>query len=130
MVRTNDSTRGFSLIEIVISLAIIGVILVIYQLSISTTSLVRVSKNKEIAVRAASNQLQDLRALGYAGLSAGGTFTDTQLGPLPGVQGAYSISAYNASTKQVTVTVTWNEAGASGVQTITLSTLVTETGGL
>lgn len=122
--------RGFTLIEILISIALLGVMVVLYQLVLSDSALIRMSKNQEIALRVATNKIEDLRDGGYASIPATGTFSDTQLASLPSGVGNLTVTAFNAGTKQVVVAVTWREPAISATQTISLSSLITNIGGL
>ncbi len=120
---------GFTLVEIVVTLGIIAAALAVYAATIYTVFLTRDAKDQEIALRIADNELEGLRALGYAGLPASGSFTDSQLSSLNASAATITVTDFNSKTKKVTVTVSWQEPG-KGSRVVTLSTLLTQTGGL
>lgn len=122
-------TSGFTLVEILLTLGIIAVALAVYTTTVYSVFLTRDAKHQEIAVRIANNELEGLRALGYAALPASGSFSDSQLSSLAGSSATVSVTDFNAKTKKVTVTVSWQEPGKGG-RVVTLSTLITKTGGL
>ena len=122
--------RGFSLIEIIISIAILSSLLVLLQATIRSNVLVRSSKSDGIALSIARNKLERVRAGGYATIPASGPFADDLLSTLPQATTTLTVSTYNAKTKQVTVQVIWKDAGSAASSTVSLSTLITETGGL
>ena len=121
---------GFSLIEVVITLFIIGVIFVVYQAALNGLFLTRNAKDSEIAVRIATHKMEELRAIGYANLPASGSFTDTLLSSLPQSSASMTISDYNLKVKQVKVTVTWREVRTSVSHSVVLDTLISQVGGL
>jgi prepilin-type N-terminal cleavage/methylation domain-containing protein len=120
--------RGFTLIEVVITIFLIGLLAILTASILKVTPLSSHAKEQHTALAIASNKIEELRADGYAALPASGSFSDTDLANLPDGSGAIAVSVYNAKTKQVTVTVSWNENGTS--QNVALTTLVTEIGGL
>lgn len=122
--------KGFSLIEAVITIFIIGVVLVLYQSAVSTIRLTKIAKDQEIALRVANNKIEELRTGGYANLPESGGFSDAQLSVLPSGSGNMEISNFNADTKQVLVEVEWQETGSSSARNVTLATLITKTGGM
>lgn len=109
---------------------VIGAAFALYHGALQNVFLSRNTKDQETALQIASGKLEELRADGYAALPASGSFTDAQLAALPGGSAALAVSAYNAQTKQVTVTVSWLEPGIGSTRSTALSTLITETGGL
>lgn len=118
-------SRGFTLIEIIVSVALIGLIVT------ATTSLLqRVSVNereignKSLALRIARNEVEQLRAAGYAALPASGSFTDSLLSSLPSGSGVIAVTTVDAKTKQLVVTVSWT--GESGARSTSLTTLIAE----
>ena len=121
---------GFSLIEIVVSLAIFSALLILLQAVIRDGTLVRTSKNQGIALSIARTKLESLRSDGYVALPASGSFSDSLLDTLPQATTTLTVSTYNAKTKQITVRVLWQETGRTASSTVSLSTLITETGGL
>ncbi len=125
-----QSSRGFSLIEIVVALFIISVLLLLFLAVTRSGVLVRTSSSQGVALSIVRNELEGLRAGGYALLPASGTFSDVLVDTLPQATTTLTVSAYNAKTKQVTASVIWFEAGATASSTVSLSTLITETGGL
>lgn len=126
-----NSARGFSLIEVIVSIFIVGVILLMVQAVARSSVLVRTSKNQGIALAIARNELEGLRAGGYATLPSSGSFSDGLLSALPSAATTtLAVSAYNAKTAQVTVSVVWRDPGSAASSTVSLSTLITQTGGL
>jgi prepilin-type N-terminal cleavage/methylation domain-containing protein len=119
---------GFSLMEVIITIFIIGALAAIFAAALNLARLTRDSKFQDIALRVASQQLESERALGYASTTSG-SFSDPLLALLPAGTATTTISAYNAKTKQVTVTVTW-DGGASSTRSQSLTTLITQVGGL
>lgn len=120
--------RGFSLIEVVISLFIVTVTITLAGEMLTLMSLSRHAKNQALALSIARNEISILRAAGYDTMPASGSFSDTQLSSLQNGAGALAVSDYNAQTKQVTATVSWLEKSAT--TSVSMTTLVTKTGGL
>ncbi|MGE5540800.1 MAG: type IV pilus modification PilV family protein [Bacillota bacterium] len=121
-------TRGFSLVEVVISLFIIGVTIMLASEMLTLMSLSRHAKDQALALSIARNEISTLRAAGYDTLPASGSFSDTQLSSLPNGTGALSVVDYNDQTKQISATVSWLESNATS--SVSMTTLVTKTGGL
>ena len=129
MIRLRSHEQGFSLIEIVVSLGIIGIVLVIYAAAANTMSLNQSARNKQLAYRIANSSIEQLRGTAYASLPASVTITDPLLARLPhGASGSVTVTTYNAKTKQVTSTVTWKDPASAAQRTVTLTTLITEGG--
>lgn len=123
------SARGFTLIEIALTVAVLLAVVALYGATLSTVSLTSETGREDVALRIANQKLDDLRALGYAALPASGPFTDTQLQNLPSGSASTTVTVFNAKTKQVAATVSWVEA-KGGARSISLTTLITQVGGL
>jgi prepilin-type N-terminal cleavage/methylation domain-containing protein len=119
---------GFSIIELIISLFIVAVSLLIYQASLNAALLNKQTKYEDIALRIASSEVETLRAGGYAAVPSSGSFNHALLSTLPNGSGTLTVSAFNAKTKEVVVSVSWK--GNNGTKTINIDTLITEIGGL
>ncbi|MEK7131652.1 MAG: hypothetical protein AAB797_02885 [Patescibacteria group bacterium] len=116
------------LIEVVISLGIIAIFFILFQAAAITAILNRDVKHKDLALRIAQSQIENLRSLGYAVLPTSSSFSDAQLSSLPNGQASTTISQYNNKTKQAVVTVSWQESGAKNSHNVSLSTLISEGG--
>lgn len=121
---------GFSLLEVLVAVFLIGVIFVMYSAAMKNVSLNRNAKAQEIALRIASTKMEVLRDAGYGSLPASGSFADSQLASIPSGSASLAVLDFNAETKQVTVTVSWTEPSIGGGRNVVLSTLITVTGGL
>lgn len=123
-------SRGFSLIEVTITIFIFGILLLLLQAVLQSNVLVRTTKSQGIALTIVRNELEILRAGGYATLPPSGSFSNNLLSTIPSATTTLTVSTYNAATKQVTASVIWREPGASTSSTVSLTTLITHTGGL
>lgn len=124
----HSTEKGFTIIEVVVSLFIFGIMLMVYVASANTVILNRHSKHKQTAYRIAASSIEQLRATSYASLPASGAISDSLLAELPNGTGTRTITTYNAKTKQVVSTVTWREPGSNQNRSFSLSTLITEGG--
>ncbi|MFA6193490.1 MAG: type II secretion system protein [Parcubacteria group bacterium] len=125
-----NNNLGFSLLEVFITLMIAGFALVLFQTALGKTKLVQYAKNQEIALRVANNKIEELRSGGYSALPSTGSFFDSQLNDLPNSSANMAITDFNDDTKQVIITVQWQDPASTSSKTVSLATLVTKTGGL
>jgi type II secretion system protein I len=122
--------RGFTLLEVLVAVAVLALMIV------STSALLqriqvnsRETRDKDLALRIARDQLEKLRADGYAVLPANSSFSHTLLTSLDSSTAAITVTEHNAETKQLVTTVSWR--GSDGaLRSVALTTLITETGGL
>ncbi len=122
-------TRGFSFIEAIISIALLGAILIASSAIVHGVPLMQDSRDQQIALTIAQSELDALRALGYAALPESGSFTDPTLSALASSTAAMTIATFNEKTKRVDVMVSWLARDTTR-HTTTLTTLVTQVGGL
>jgi len=119
---------GFSLIEVVISIFIVGTIVFMSNAILLGAPLIQSAKNQDIALKIAVNEIEGLRALGYSSVPVSGPFSDTLLVSLPSGSANITVSDFNADTKKIEATVSWTERGVP--ESVSLSTLITKIGGL
>lgn len=122
------NSKGYTLVEVLMSLAIIAIFFVLFQAAATTVVLNRNVKHQDLALRIAQSQIENLRSLGYSALPASGPFTDAQTATLPGGQAQMAISQYNEKIKQAVVDVSWQEPGAQNRHSVSLTTLIGEGG--
>lgn len=120
--------KGFTVIEVVVSLFMLGVVVLVYAAANNTLILNRIAKHQQLAYRIAENELESLRATPYASLPSSGSFVDSSLSNLPNGSGNITVSAYDSKTKQVAVTVAWTEQVSSTSKAVTLTTLINQWG--
>ena len=131
--RGHVSTRrlrrgGFSLIEVIISIFIVGIMIYISNAILLGAPLIQSAKNQDIALKIAVNEIEGMRALGYTSLPTSGPFPNDLLASLPSGSGDIAISDFNIDTKKIIATVSWVERGVQ--KSVSLSTLITKVGGL
>lgn len=126
--RTSRVQRGFTIVETVVAIAIVGVIVVLYASGINTFTLSRDATDEEIATHIANTELESLRSGGYSALATTTVFTDPLMSSLASSTGSTTVSMFNATTKEVDVMVSWMRSGKQ--RSITISTLMTKIGGL
>ncbi len=124
--KTNQT--GFTLIEVLVTILLIGVTLVIYHGTSQSVVLNKWSRYKEIALRIADQKVQTLRTTSYSSIPASGTFTDPLISSLPDGAGTITVTDLNTKTKDVVVTVTWSNPQGTGTQQVQLETYITQGG--
>lgn len=122
------SGTGFSLIEATVAIAIIGTMIVatgalLERIPVSG----REAKDQDLALRIARNELEALRAAGYAGLPESGAFTDPLLASLSAGAATRTVTDFSESTKRVDVLVAWEGTGVVP-RSVSLTTLITKSG--
>ena len=121
---------GFSVLEVLVTVFIIGLVLVLYQQSLGKMRLVGYADDQETAMRVANNKIEELRSGGYAALPPSGSFSDSQLNTLANSSANMAITDFNASTKKVVITIQWRQSASAPMRNVSLTTLITKTGGL
>lgn len=124
----NPENKGFSIIEIIISLFIVGLLFVMYQSSVNVLAINEFSKHREQALRIAHAKIEELRAVPFGSIPVSGSLEDPILDLLPAGSAELSVIDASGSLKQVTVTVFWQERKAAGGSKIELSTLISKNG--
>lgn len=118
------SQKGFTIIEIVITLFMIGVTLVLFQATANSVVLNKYGRYREIALRIADNQMQTIRTTAFASIPPSGNFVDSGLASIPNGLGTLTVTDVSSTLKIVTVTVTWTKPGVPGNQMVELETYV------
>lgn len=121
--------RGLSIIEVVITLFIIGVTLLLYQTTSRTVVLNRFNRYKEIGLRIADAKVQGIRTVPFASIPSSGAFNDPLMSSIPGGSGTITVTDENQRLKRVEVTVSWqNPQQGSATQQVQLTTFVAQGG--
>ena len=121
--------RGFTLVEILITVFVLGATAALFTSALTTLALTNNLMNQDVALRIATQQLEDMRAAGYSSIPGSGTFVNSLSSTLPSPTLVMTVSDFNAKTKKVAVSVSWQETGEP-TRAVSLSTLVTDAGGL
>ncbi len=119
---------GFTIIEVVVTLFILGVTLVLFQVTAHSVALNKYSRYKEVAVRIADQKMQTLRITPFASFPTSGTFSDSRMSLLPSGQGSITVTDINSTLKDVKVTVTWLNSKNTANQQIEVRTYVAQGG--
>lgn len=121
--KTKNFQKGFSLIEVVISMLMIAVILVLYASALNLATLSRKLRYENLAYHTANKQMETLRGMPYGGLPAAGVIADPMLAQIPSGTGDYTVELYpgHGSLKEIVVTVEWNDGIPKQIVLRTLS---------
>lgn len=130
----SKSQSGFSLIESLLIIVLIGIIIILMANLPNAISLINKSKHLSIAREIAVKQIEDKRMINYSNLvNVNNPITDSQLNLLP--QGAGTVIVEDCDLqictngehiKQVTAQISWQDN--SKLQTVTLKTFISEGG--
>lgn len=124
-----ESTQtGFSIIEVLVTLFIIGITLLLFAVVSNAIVLNKYNRYKEIALRVAETKLAELRTTPHGNLPTSGTFSNSQVEKLPQGNAAMAFTEVATGLTQATVTVTWQNTQNTGTQEISLSTYISQFG--
>jgi prepilin-type N-terminal cleavage/methylation domain-containing protein len=120
--------NGFSIIEALVAIFIVGIVLIIYAASSNLLLLNNNARHLELAQRIAISEMEDLRATSFNSLPSSGSFSSSLMSSLPGGSGRIVLTSLHSSTKQITVTVNWNESSGKSTRSASFTTLKTKSG--
>ena len=120
---SKNSVKGFSLIEVVISMFIILVLFDLCVMEINALKISQKQRYEDVAYHIVTKQMEGLRSINFASLPSSGTISDTQLTQIPLGAGNYTVNDYSgyAGMKELVVTVTWNDGVSKSVVMKTLA---------
>lgn len=126
--RKLPKNSGFTLIEVLITLALISVLISIFFTATNIWRWIRHVRWQTFAKQIASSEMEQLRNTPYNNLPASGSFSDPNMAKIPQGSGQLNIAAVNGQTdlSQVKVTVFWVQEGQN--QSIELDTLMSKNG--
>jgi len=121
-------SRGFTLIELIIGLALTVGALALFGVILSTVPLTRESRNQNIVYKVAGKKIEELRVTPFASLPSSGVFTDSGLNDLTSSTAVLTVSDFGGNTeiKQINVSITWDEEGTA--RNLSLDTLIIDGG--
>jgi prepilin-type N-terminal cleavage/methylation domain-containing protein len=123
-----NNQSGFSVIEVLITLFMIGVMLMLFQATANAIVLNKYGHFKEIALRIADQKIQEVRTTSFATIPSSGTFTSPLLATIPGGQASLTMNDLEDNLKEVIVVVRWNKPNNSGTQQVQLQTYIFQGG--
>lgn len=112
------NNRGFSLVEVIIAIFLIGAMVVVIANIPQAVRLITLSKSESIVREVAAKKLEDMRLTGYENLPADGVsnFSDPKLSSLAGVSATSDVVVCPAAlcpggeaVKHITISISWNE---------------------
>ena len=127
-------TRGFSLIEYLLAIAMVGIIIILMANLPNAMGLMNKSKHLSLGREIAAKQIEDKRAVSFANLANDNSaIVDSRINLLPGGSGTVTVEDCDPTIctdeeniKQVTVTVNWQDNNKT--QTVSLKTFIGEGG--
>lgn len=134
MMKKKLSQNGLSLVEIVLSIALIGFVILVINNIPGSIKMISGSQKEAVAKDIAMKEIEALRRRSYSNISDGTTtIADSRMTSLPSSSGTVVVSECPLSictepenVKQAVVTVNWLDGGA--VKKVTISTLISEGG--
>lgn len=125
--------RGFSLIESLLVIVVVGSIVFLIASLPNSLMLVGTSRHISLAREIAMKQIEDKRTINYSNLANDNSaIADSRLGLLPGGSGTVVVEDCDPALcngehiKQVTVEVFWKDNNK--IQTVSLKTMIGEGG--
>jgi prepilin-type N-terminal cleavage/methylation domain-containing protein len=115
--------KGVTLIEIVVSLMLVGGLVVLFATTINISLMTKRLRNENLAYHIASAQIESMRAMFLDSLPPSGSFSDPNLGQLPSGAANFTVTNHGTYTgvKEIIVTVNWNDGKARSISVRTLA---------
>jgi prepilin-type N-terminal cleavage/methylation domain-containing protein len=117
-----NKQSGMTLIEVLISLAMVGGLIVLYAAVFNISLQTRTMKYENLAYHIASRKMEDIRNTPYGTLPASASFADPLLTQLPLSAANFTINDFitYSGLKEVVVTVNWTDRKSRNVVIRTL----------
>jgi prepilin-type N-terminal cleavage/methylation domain-containing protein len=108
---------GMTMIELLVSLGMVGMLLVLFAASFNIVVLTKKVRNENIAYHVANKRMETLRSVPFASLPTSAGFFDSSLNDVPNSSASYVIQDYPSfsGVKEMIVTVQWNDGRARSV---------------
>ncbi len=120
---------GFTLIEVIIALALLMATIIIFSSVLSSIPLTKAARNQNLAYHIAAKKIEELRNTPFNSLPSSGSFSDPALNKLENASGALTVADYEGASdiKKVTVTVVWTDP-VGPAKSVALETLMSKNG--
>ena len=126
--------KGFSIVEIIIVVTIIGLLVLLISNLPTVLTVNTDSRNSSIAMEVANKKMDELRRQTYSNLTNGtAQFSDSSLDDINKAAATLNIEdcpvticTNNEEAKLVTIEIAWNEA--NGKKTVNLETIIAQGG--
>lgn len=126
---TKTDERGFTIIELLVTIAVIGILVPSLMAFVSTLSRLN-DRTRDITLvnSLAENKVESLRSIGYSGVNVGSTNFSSELpDSIASPKSAtYTVTTPNPGIKQIDMTITFNDHGIN--QSVQYRTLIGELG--
>src|SRR3989344_2643573 len=124
--KTPHCQRGFTLIEVLVTLFLISTAFAAYGTMVHTAILTRGAHYQETALRVAEHKLEEMRVAPYESWADEASFVDNQLDALPSGTASVDVEEYAEGIKSAIITIVWQTRGSE--QTLSFTTLKAEGG--
>jgi prepilin-type N-terminal cleavage/methylation domain-containing protein len=118
------SQSGFTVIEVLIALFMIGVTVMLFQATANSVVLNKYGRYREIALRIADKKIQTVRTTAFASIPATGSFADPLLSTIPSGTAVMTTTDINNNLKDVRIVITWRRPDNSSTQRVQLQTYI------
>ncbi len=126
--QTKNRQSGFTLVEIVITVFIIGVMLMLYQVAGNATRHNQTSGYKEMALRIAHKEIQNIRTTPFATIPTSGAIINPSLDSLPQSSAYLTRTDIEEGLVSIQVEVFWINPGETAQQNLSLTTYISQGG--
>ena len=120
--------KGFTLIEVIIALALIVVTVTLLGVALSSLPLTKRARNQNLAYHIAAKKIEELRNTAFTSLPSPGPFSDPGLSDLASSTASFTITDYagSAQIKKISISVNWYEQNQT--RNVLLETLISNSG--
>lgn len=101
--------QGLSLIEVIVSMGIIGAMFILYVSAMNTVVLTKRIRQENLAYHIANKKMEELRGTYFLLLPPSGAILDPLLSKIPSGSGSFTVSDHAGfvGLKELTVQVNW-----------------------
>lgn len=120
--------RGFTLVEMLVVIGMMGLALSAYAASIAAIPVLRSARFKALAIDIAVKRMEEIKALPWDSATGSGVISDSALTALPKGAGVWGVTVPETNLKEAMVRVQWEEPGQSAAKQYELRTYLVKGG--